>query len=55
MATVLLSVLIVLTAIAGLAAGVLAGRRPLVHSCGGADCADGTCACGRRDQREPGS
>ena len=49
MATVLLSVTVFGLAMAGLAAGVIAGRGPIKGSCGGLACLKGArCAgCGR--------
>jgi hypothetical protein len=43
MATLLLSFAILLLAIAGLALGVMLGRRPLQGSCGGLACAGLSC------------
>ncbi len=48
MATFLLSILVVLAAVAGLAAGVVLGRPPVRGSCGGLGC-DGACTtCPKR-------
>jgi hypothetical protein len=55
MATFVLSFSIVCLAVLGMAAGVLAGRRPIAGSCGGGACAHGlgpgcgACAAGERD------
>lgn len=46
MAGFLLSLLIILLAIGGLAVGVLLGRPPIRGSCGGVGC--GGCGCGRK-------
>ena len=43
MATFLLSFVVIVLAVLGMAVGVLVGRRPLGDGCGGADCA----GCGR--------
>jgi hypothetical protein len=45
METIILAIVLVLAAVAGLAVGVLFGRAPLKGSCGGVNCGD--CACGR--------
>jgi hypothetical protein len=44
MATFLLSFVVIVLAVLGMAVGVLAGWRPLGGGCGGADCA----GCGRK-------
>lgn len=52
MGTVILALVLVLLAMAGLAVGVLFGRQPIKGSCGGLACADGTeCACGKGGKR----
>ncbi|MHA1549007.1 MAG: hypothetical protein ACTSU0_05710 [Alphaproteobacteria bacterium] len=53
MATVLLSIAVVFLAVAGLAAGVLAGRPPPKGSCGGLACLKvaGCEACFHADRR----
>lgn len=54
MATLLLSVIVSLLAIAGLAIGVIAGRAPIKGSCGGLSCLKGAnCgACTLKNRRE---
>jgi hypothetical protein len=48
MQTFVLTLGLILLAIAGLAVGRMFGRAPLKGSCGGLSCAEGaTCACGR--------
>lgn len=52
MGTVILTLALVLLAMAGLAVGVLFGRPPIKGSCGGLACADGAeCACAKGDGR----
>lgn len=55
MATLLLTLVILLLAICGLAIGVLAGRAPLKGSCGGLACAGLDCATcpNRRPEDRP--
>ncbi len=48
MATFILTFVIVLLSVAGLAIGVLAGRAPLGGSCGGGVCVRSGCAACRR-------
>ena len=52
MAGFLLSVILILAAIAGLALGVLCGRRPPSGSCGGV-AGSGRCVCDPQAGREP--
>lgn len=49
MATVLIAFVVMLLTMAGLAVGVMMGRKPIGGSCGGVTAAGGdeTCACGR--------
>jgi hypothetical protein len=60
MATFVLSFSIVCLAVLGMAAGVLAGRRPIARHCGGAACAHGlgpgcgACGAGERDDEALG-
>lgn len=55
MATLILSLIISLIAILGLAIGTLAGRGPIAGSCGGLACHKGfSCAaCRSRSKRSP--
>lgn len=61
MATFILSFSIVCLAVLGMAAGVLAGRRPIAGSCGGAACAHGlgpgcgACGAGEHDGKTRGA
>ena len=61
MATFVLSFSIVCLALLGMAAGVLAGRKPIAGSCGGAACAQGlgsgcgACGAGELDGEIPDS
>lgn len=49
MATVLVTFIVMLVAVAALAVGVMLGRKPIGGSCGGISAAggDSSCACGR--------
>ena len=49
MGTIVLTLALMLLAIAGLGIGVMFGRQPIKGSCGGLNC--GECACGRGKER----
>ena len=48
MGTLILTLLVILLAVAGLAVGVLLGRAPLKGSCGGLACGGACAACPRK-------
>lgn len=48
MGTLILTLLVILLAVAGLAVGVLLGRAPLKGSCGGLSCGGACAACPRK-------
>jgi hypothetical protein len=56
MQTFLLSLILILAAIGGLAVGVIFKREPLRGSCGGVACANGgSCGCRRANEAEQAS
>jgi hypothetical protein len=56
MQTFILSLILILASVAGLAVGVIFKRAPLRGSCGGVACGDGiSCGCQRAEQVERAS